>query len=867
MKKSFLSFLLLPLAFSLALQAQRLPTGVAPEHYKLAFTPNLQGATFSGDEIIDVRIVKPTTLITLNAAEIKFTSATIESHGTTVTAKVTTDEDREQANIIAPHELAPGPARLHIIFTGILNDKLRGFYLSETPKRRYAVTQFEPTDARRAFPCFDEPDKKATFDISLTIDKPDVAISNERLISDTSGPGDSKHTLTFATTKKLSTYLVAMLVGDFQCVEGSADGIPIRACATPDKKEQGKFALGAAEFVMHYYDDYFGIKYPFGKLDLIAIPDFEAGAMENAGAITYRESYMLLDPKVANVDNYELVASVVAHEMAHQWFGDLVTMKWWDNLWLNEGFATWMETKPVAKWKPEWHEELGQVAETSNTLNLDALKNTRPIRQKAETPAEINELFDGIAYGKAASVLRMVEYYVDPELFRKGVHNYLAAHSYGNATAEDFWIAITQASKKPADKIMSSFVIQPGEPLVHVSQESDGQLGLSQERFFSDRQLLGSTQQTWTVPVCWRAAEQEDNGSCYLLSSRGEETKASSNGPIFGNANGHGYYRTEYDRSLRDQLSKQLETGLQPAERISMLGDEWALMRVGRLAISNYLELAAQLKGERQRQVWHSILPYLEYVNDTLVSEQDREPFRQFVRTLLKPAYADMANATDPEQKALRADLFGALGLVGRDPQVLAEAKQISLNALQDPGSVDPLLVGDALAIAATQGDQALFSQIVEKLKGTTDQILRRRYMGALSQFEKRELVEKALELGVSGVIRNQDSTGYISAFLRNPETRAIAWKFIQTRWSDVEKTFTASSGTTLVASTGQFCNADAASNVSAFFKVHPVPASERALRQALERINSCVDLRKLQESNLQSWLAEHGRQQVAGGK
>src|SRR5205085_439893 len=302
---------------------------------------------------------------------------------------------------------------------------------------------------------------------------------------------------------------------------GSSDEIPIRACATPDKRDQGKFALEAAEYIMHYYNDYFGIKYPFGKLDLIAIPDFEAGAMENAGAITYRESFMLLDPKVAGVDNYNLVASVVAHEMAHQWFGDLVTMKWWDNLWLNEGFASWLESKPVAKWKPEWNKPLSEVAETAGTLNLDGLKNTRPIRQKAETPAEINELFDGIAYGKAAAVLRMVEHYVDPELFRKGVHNYLLAHSYKNATAEDFWTAISEASGKPADKIMSSFVVQPGAPLLHASVESDGQLSISQERFFNDRQLLGTSQQVWTVPVCWRALSSDSRSSCFLLAGRG----------------------------------------------------------------------------------------------------------------------------------------------------------------------------------------------------------------------------------------------------------------------------------------------------------------------------------------------------------
>ncbi|HWC17098.1 MAG TPA: M1 family metallopeptidase [Terriglobales bacterium] len=850
--------------FSFGMLAQRLPAGVVPEHYQLSFTPNLQDGTFSGEEMVDVRVAKPTTMITLNAAEIKFVSASVDSQGTTEKAKVTVDEDREQATIIAPRMLAPGAVRLHIVFTGILNDKLRGFYLSETPKRRYAVTQFEPTDARRAFPCFDEPDKKATFDITLIVDRSDTAISNERLISDTPGPGESKHTLKFATTKKLSTYLLALLVGDFECVEGSSDGTPIRACSTPDKKDQAKFALEAAEYNLHYYDDYFGIKYPFGKLDLIAIPDFEAGAMENAGAITYRESEMLIDPKIASIDNYRLVAAVVAHEMAHQWFGDLVTMKWWDNLWLNEGFATWMESKPVSKWKPEWHTELEDVKDTNRTLDLDALRNTRPIRQKAETPDEINELFDGIAYGKAAAVLRMVEHYVDPQLFRTGVQNYLRAHSYGNATAEDFWNAIAQASRKPADKIMSSFVAQPGEPLLHVAQETDGQLSVSQERFFSDRQLLGTTDQTWTVPVCWRGASPDAAGSCLLLQSRGEMTKVSTNVPVFGNGDGRGYYHTEYEQSLRERLSKVVESGLNPAERISMLGDEWALVRVGRLSISNYLDLASQLKGERQREVWTQVLTTLEYINDKLVGDQDREQFRQFVRNLLKPQYLHLASTTDPQEKALRADLFEILGILGRDPDVIAGARELAQKTLQEPGSADPLMASRALRVAAVEGDANLFNQLQDKLKGTSDQILRHRYMDALTHFEKPDLLQKALELGTSNTIRNQDSGRYISQFLGHPWTRQQAWKFIQTHWSDVEKTFTTASGSEIVSAAGQFCSSESASNVSAFFRVHPVRASERTLRQAVERINACAEVKKMQEANLQSWLIDHSAHAAA---
>jgi len=307
--------------------AQRLPEGAIPQHYQLTFTPDFNTDTFAGEEIIDLKLTKLANSITLNAAELKFNSVSVEINKMLLPAKAYFDADREMATINAGRPLRPGPVRLHISFTGILNDKLRGFYLSKGPHRKYAVTQFEPTDARRAFPSFDEPDKKATFDISVVANKEDIAITNSKLVSDSPGPGESKHTLKFAATPKMSTYLVAILVGDFQCLEGSADGVPIRACAIPERKELGRFALQTAEYVVHWYDNYFGIKYPWDKLDMIAIPDFEAGAMENIGAITYRETAMLLDEQHASLAAKKNVAIDVAHEITHQWFGDLVTMK------------------------------------------------------------------------------------------------------------------------------------------------------------------------------------------------------------------------------------------------------------------------------------------------------------------------------------------------------------------------------------------------------------------------------------------------------------------------------------------------------------------------------------------------------------
>src|SRR5229473_3376307 len=492
--KRFLAVTVLSLVFSMGASAQRLPQNVVPESYDLTFTPDLAAAAFSGDETIHVRLQKPASSIALNSAEIAFTETTIAAGGSVQTASVSLDGKNETATLAVPKAIPAGVADIHIRYKGVLNDQLRGFYLSQTSRRRYAVTQFEATDARRAFPSFDEPAYKAVFRVTLVIDKGDTAISNGRIVSDTPGPGSTKHTLQFSPTPKMSTYLVAMMVGDFACIEGGADGIPIRACAVPEKKDL----------------QYYAIKYPFQKLDLIAFPDFSAGAMENTAAITYRETLLTIDDKTASVDAHQAVVEVLAHEMAHMWFGDLVTMKWWDDIWLNEGFATWMSWKPVEAWKPEWHAERNEIQETGGSLGTDSIASVRAVRAKAETPAEIQTLFDGIAYGKAASVLRMVEAYVGPEVFRKAVNAYLEKHAYANATAEDFWNQVAATSGKPVDKIMAGFTEQPGAPLVSVKTACSGGktlVTLSQERYFADAaKLKAGSKEIWQIPINLRPA-------------------------------------------------------------------------------------------------------------------------------------------------------------------------------------------------------------------------------------------------------------------------------------------------------------------------------------------------------------------------
>ena len=555
---------------TLHLQAQRLPATVKPEHYTLHITPDLKSATFAGSETIDVALESASKSITLNSLEIKIAKVTARAgSGAAQTGTVSYDPEKEQATLTFPAILPAGKVTLALEYTGILNDKLRGFYLSKTEKRNYAVTQFESTDARRAFPGFDEPAMKATFDLSLTIDKGDIVIANTNMLSDTPA-GEGKHTQTFARTPKMSTYLLAFQVGDWVCSSGQADGIPIRSCSTPDKLALTPFALEAAEHFLHFYDQYFGVKYAMPKLDMIGIPDFEAGAMENWGCITYRETALLVDPKTASLDAKNNVAVDVAHEMAHQWFGDLVTLQWWNNTWLNEGFATWMEAKAVNEWQPTWGVPNDAALGLNGTLNVDATPTTRAIRSKADTPAEINQQFDSISYGKAGAVIGMVEHYLGPDVFQKGVQRYMQEHKFGNATAEDFWNTMTAVSGKPVDKIMESFVAQPGEPLLRFAPGPNGSLTVQQSRFYLTPKPDAAAQ-SWTLPVCVKGRL-----ACQVISGASSTIKAGT--ATFANADAKGYYRSDFSPELLKQVIANAPS-LNAPERIDLLGDRLALMR------------------------------------------------------------------------------------------------------------------------------------------------------------------------------------------------------------------------------------------------------------------------------------------------
>jgi aminopeptidase N/puromycin-sensitive aminopeptidase len=866
---SLLPFLLAGLSFA---AAQRLPEVAAPENYKLCFTPDLDKATFDGDETISILVLKPTKEITLNAADIDFHEVSITSRGSTQMAYVTPKKEKEMAVLSTEKPLSAGPATIHITYSGTLNNEMRGLYLgTDDQGRKYVATQFEATDARRAFPSFDEPSYKATFDITAIADKGLVTISNQRVVSDTPGPGD-KHTVRFATTAKMSSYLAALVVGNFEYVEGEADGIPIRVYNPSGKKDLGEFPLEVTERVLLYFDKYFSIKYPYGKLDLVALPDFSAGAMENTGCITFREVLLQIDEKHASPSIKKNIASIISHEVAHMWVGDLVTMKWWDDLWLNEGFATWMANKPLEAWKPEWNFDLDDVSGTGQTLNADALANTRPIQQAAETPAQIVELFDGIAYGKAGAVLRMLEAYLGEQTFRAGVNAYIQQHQYGNATAADFWSAQAKTSRKPVDRIMPTFVQQAGAPIINLTSRCSSNstiVTLDQRRYYADREKFqAANDQLWQVPLCMKSSTGAQK--CELLSKRQEIfTLPGCSTWVMANAGATGYYRESYRPDAVKALARDTSE-LSPAEQIALQEDIWASVHVGGEPVGDYLAFAQGLGSDSNRAVLDDVLARLNYIRQYLVTDGDGESFRAWLRQYLKPILNNVGWEARPgesdEMRTLRGHVFNQLGWDGRDPEVQAHAREIVDQVLSDPSSVDRELAIAALAVTALNGDEAFYDRLMTALKNPKSPEEYYMYFFTLPNLGDPKLLQRTLEYAISPDVRSQDSLQLLTGVMFNASDGGkMAWDFIVSHWDAVQKAGGSFGGGTIVGATGSFCDAHMRDQVAEFFATHKIESAERTYRQSIERINTCIDLKSQQAQQLASWLGQQGSS--AGGQ
>jgi aminopeptidase N len=532
--------------------------------------------------------------------------------------------------------------------------------------------------------------------------------------------------------------------------------------------------------------------------------------------------------------------------------------KWWDNLWLNEGFAEWMENKPVQALHPEWNVDQSVVADLDTTLNIDSGPTTRPIRAKAETPDEIEQMFDSIAYNKASDVLLTVENYVGEETFRKGVHNYLVAHLYGNATAEDFWNAEAAVSHKPVDRIMDGLVTQPGVPVLTFGEATSAQVPVTQHRFYLSPSIQPDPAQKWTIPVCFKASQNTQQ--CEVLSPDTTSLRIPPHELLFANAGGKGYYRSSYTPSEYKSLVAQVETGLTPSERIILIGEEWARLRANQSPVGDYLDLVAAVKNDPDAQVLSSAIDGLKIIYFRVASTpQERASLTAWIRATFSPEYAKLGppSATDSDNtKQLRAKFFEVLGIFGKDPRVLAEARKTAYDYLVDPSSVDPTLRQMAVAITARNGDAALFDKLQQIYETSSNPELKVSALRALAQFQDPQLVDRALNFAVSAQVRNQDAASQLGIPLQLEDSRQQAWQFIQTHWDQVQAQLTIDTGASLVGYTATFCTVSARDNVEQFFSTHKVAASNVVLRHVIENINGCVELRTLQEPKLQSWLA-----------
>jgi aminopeptidase N len=840
--------------------ARRLSDAVIPEHYTLWFAPDLATQTFRGRATIRAVVTQSSNSITLHSAELEFGEVKITSSGRTQVARVTTNPEAETATFTVPQQLSEGPVTIEVTYNGVLNDKLRGFYLSEANGRKYAVSQMEATDARRAFPSFDEPAFKATFDISLMVDRGDVAISNGKVVSDTPGPEPGKHTVAFSRTPKMSTYLVALLVGDFACREGTSDGTPIRVCSTPDKRELTGFALEAAIYQLKFYNDYFGIKYPFGKLDIIGIPDFSAGAMENAGAITFRERVLLADPKHSSVSTRKTVATVLSHEIAHQWFGDLVTMKWWDDVWLNEGFATWMESKPVAAWKPDWQVEIDAALDTQGALGVDTRATTRPIRTKVETVGEINEVFDRIAYEKTAAVLRMVEAYVGPESFRKGVASYLAKFAFRNAAGEDFWTEMARVTGRPIDRMIRSFVDQEGAPLLTIRQSCGGKssdVALTQSRLIvaPDR---SSEPRTWTLPACLRASD--GTARCEVVETPALTATVSGCDPVFANADARGYYVSDYTPEAVRALTKRTPA-LTRVERLSLTNDEWWMALSNRHPIGVFLDLANEFAADDTPALLDTLDTRLSYVRHNIVDDSQQAQFQRWIRDRFGPILTQIGLSADPRDadhvQGRRATLMTLVGVTGGDVNVQRRARELAAQYLTSPTSVGTSMASAVLQVAAFGGDRALYDHYVAKLPTLGSQPEEYyRYFNALGWFADPALVQETLRLSLSPTVRSQDTSTLLRGMLRLPWTREATWAFVKDQWPALIAKLGVFQGIPgIVSGLQNLCSAADAADVRAFFAKNPVDAVDRGVKQATEAIETCASVDARQSASLASWL------------
>jgi len=845
----------------------RLSKSFVPVKYKLEIEPDIAHGVFSGSEKIAVNVFADTHELTLNSAGLAIKNAGIirkskEFHvarkgkvSNLIPVKVVFDLPLEQVKLVSTELLVPGTYEIDLSFSGKFDDKLRGFFLAsykddKGTKQSVACTQMEPTDARRMFPCFDEPEFKATYNISAVIDENLTAISNSPIASETVDRVKHKKTVVFDRTPKISSYLVALVVGNFASTEvRTADGVPIRVWSIQGKESMGGYGLDVAAKLLPYMNKYFGIAYPGKKLDLIAIPDFGPGAMENLGAITFKESVLLVDEKTASTHGRQVVAEVIAHEMAHQWFGDLVTTRWWDDIWLNEAFASWFGTKATDYLRPDWRlwDGFGRSA-----LWTDALKSTRAIHANVKSPDEAIEMFDDITYVKGSAVLRMLERYVGADVFQRGVQLYMKTHAFKTATTDDLWWAIAASSSKPIPEMMHTWIFQPGFPLVSVSSINSGkELHLTQERFLTEMPAKPPITK-WMVPVGLKwlgiATTKDASTTIEMLDQLHKNvTCPNANAAVFANADAQGFFRVSYSSEQLKKVEQCLYTQLTPNERYCLLTDSSALTFALRQPIADALRLTLLCKNEEDPFV----VPHLSFRVTSLrkyIAPQLRPQYQQYVQAVLLPqkqrlGWQAQEGESDLVQDARKSVLI-ALGTFGQHQPTIAEAKSLFAKYRADRTSIAPNLVSVVLGIVSFNGSATEYEQVKQLWQSAKTPESEEMELMTLTNFQKPELIQKTLMLSLSNQVHTQDRPRMWSSLLSNDSAKRMSWSFIKLHWPEIVAKCPPMALDHVAGGCRSFDTFADEKDLRLFFAAHKTPAIESAVNRMLEDVHLSVRFR-----------------------
>lgn len=841
---------------------KRLSKDVIPVDYTITLKPDLEAHVFEGEETITIRVLKPTKTITLHSKdlEIIFSQFTKGKVHIPIT-KTTYDEKAETVTFHLATSLAKGAHSLRLVFRGILADSMRGFYKSQYTidgkTHTMATTQFEATDARRCIPCFDEPAHKAVFHVHLVVPTNKEAISNTLPVAVQEHEAGYK-IVSFAPTPKMSTYLLAFIVGDLECIQAKTKrGIMVRVFTVPGKKEQGRFALDVAVKCIDFYESYFAIPYPLPVLDMIAIPDFESGAMENWGAVTYRETALLVDDANTSLRAKQYVAIVVAHELAHQWFGNLVTMEWWTHLWLNEGFASYIEYLAVHELFPRWQIWDQFIVEDHNTaLSLDSLSNTHPVEVPIHHPGEISEIFDKISYSKGASIIRMLANYIGEAAFRDGLRYYLKKHSYKNTETVHLWEAFEKVSKKPIRKLMARFTLQPGFPVISVSQKKDT-ITFSQERF-----ILGSTKgkESWLVPVTYATGNKQNT---FLLSGKTENINTLSSFEYLKvNPYELSFFITSYSPELLEKLHEPvLKQSFGSIDRLAIIRDLHYLLLAGRIEPSTVLNFLTAYRNEEAYVVWVEITAVLATLRKILYGTAAYPLFESYVQACVSPLFKKLGytkKTGESNLDTLLRSMILSLASLYNVPTARKEA--VTLFAQRTKKPLDPDVRSFVYSTLGRLGKKSDYEILLAQFRKEELHEEKNRLLAGLCMFSSPLLLKKTLSLIHTKEVRLQDRFRAYAVLLYNRETQQEMWKYLKVHWSDILATYgeTSHSLSRIVEYLDACVDEKMAKDIEKFFAKRAHPGIQRTLKQTLEKISLHIKLKKKHQKAISIWFQKN---------